>query len=279
MPEAGTRHRILFVDDAPSHLKTTRLILEDAGFEVHTAATGQEALQLARQVWPDLILLDVVLPDTTGYDVCQQLKLDPDTMDTVVLLLSGLGSSSEERTAGLEWGADGYLAKPVFPNELVAHIYALLRIRYAEQRAKAASRDADESRARLAAIMEASDVAIIGTDLKGTVLGWNPAAERLFGYTADEMRGGCITRIFPNEVDEERKKVWIKVCNDDHVRGYDTVRMAKGGISLPLFVNICPIRDSDGQIIGVTETARRRPLAGEAPCQPIPDTKASQADV
>jgi PleD family two-component response regulator len=91
MPKAEDRHRILFVDDEPSHLKSTRLILEDAGFEVQTAATGQEALQLARQILPDIILLDVVLPDTTGYDVCQQLKMDPDTMDTVVLLLSGLG--------------------------------------------------------------------------------------------------------------------------------------------------------------------------------------------
>jgi PAS domain S-box-containing protein len=188
--------------------------------------------------------------------------MSPQGLTTQIRPLPGLGSSSEERTAGLEWGADGYLAKPVFPDELVAQIYSLLRIRYTEKRAKAASKDAEESRARLAAIMEASDVAIIGTDLNGTVLGWNPAAERLFDYTAEEMLGGCITHFFPN--DEEWKKVLIKVCKGEHVRGYDTVQMAKGGILLPVFVNICPIRDRDGMVIGVTETARQRPLPSEA---------------
>jgi PAS domain S-box-containing protein len=248
-----------------SHREMIRHILEADGFEVQTAATGQEALVLARDLHPDLILLDVMLPDTCGYDVCQELKMNPETMDVVVLLLSGLGSQAKERVAGLEWGADGYLMKPVDPEELVAHLHSLLRIRYVQEEARDAGTRAEEARARLAAIMEASEVAIIGTDLDGTVQDWNPAAERLFGYTGEEMRNASISRITPPGHGAEWQMVWSRVRGGEHVRGYDTVLMAKNGDHLPVFVNVCPIRDARGRVIGVTETACRTPLPVRQP--------------
>jgi PAS domain S-box-containing protein len=261
--EASRKHRILFIDDTPSQREMTGLLLENAGFEVHTAATGPEGLRRVRELRPDLVLLDVVMPDTSGYDVCQELKMAPDTMDVVVLLLSGLGGRTKERVAGLEWGADGYLAKPVDPNELVATIHALLRIRYAEAEARASATKANEAGARLAAMMEASAVAIISTDAEGKILEWNAAAERLFGYTSAEMRGTPVSRIVPGDRGTEWQRVWTRVRRGEHVRGSETVRLDKGGVALPVFLNVCPVRDQQGNVTGMTEAVWENALFGE----------------
>jgi PAS domain S-box-containing protein len=229
------------------------VILEANGFEVHTACTGQEGLRQARQSVPDLVLLDVRLPDTSGYDVCQELKLDPVTMDTVVLLISGLGARTNERVAGLEWGADGYLKKPVDPNELVATINALLRIRYAQERACAASGEADACRARLMTMTDASPIAIITTDLGGIIREWNPAAQRLFGYSKQEIHGASIAQLTHHDYVRQWQEVWDLVCNGEHVRGEETVRMHKDGRPLRVYVNVCPVRDDAGRVIGVSE--------------------------
>lgn len=256
MPNDMRTRTILLVDDCASHQETTQLILEAEGcFSVMTASTGQEGLRQARALKPDLVLLDVMLPDASGYDICQELKMDPELMDIVVLLFSALGGRSKERTIGLEFGADGYLKKPVEPEELVATVHALLRIRYAEQRAQAAKADATTARTRLAAITESSDLAIINTDPEGTVLGWNPAAERLFGYTAEEVLGCSVGFLMLPESGEEWRKVWMRVRDGNLVRGYDTRHRARDGASLSIFVNVCPVRDEQGKVVGVTEVA------------------------
>jgi PAS domain S-box-containing protein len=257
MDETPRRHRILFVDDTESHRNMIRLVLEANGFEVETAITGQEALRRTREIRPDLVLLDVMLPDTSGYDVCQELKMDPQTMDIVVVLLSGLGCQTKERVAGLEWGADSYLQKPVDPEELIAHLYAMLRLRFVQEEARDAGTKAEEAHARLAAIMEASDMAIIGTDLDGIIRDWNPAAEALLGFTLEEIRDVPFFRITPPERHEEWQTVW----------SHHTAMMGKQGEVFPVFVNICPIRDAQGRIIGVTQTAMKATPA-ERQCSP-----------
>ncbi|MGH7187141.1 MAG: hybrid sensor histidine kinase/response regulator, partial [Pseudomonadota bacterium] len=98
------------------------------------AETGGEALQLAAARRPQLILLDVEMPDLSGYEVCKKLKSDPATMAIPVLLLSGAYTEGEDRVRGLDGGADAYLCKPVESAELIATIRALLRMRRAEDR-------------------------------------------------------------------------------------------------------------------------------------------------
>jgi PAS domain S-box-containing protein len=128
---------ILYVDDNAEGRAATSHILRQAGFRVLEAATADEALQqvTARhpQV-PQLILLDVALPDLSGYEVCQKLKSEPDWQAIPVLLLSGTHTEREERVRGLENGADAFLCKPVDPAELLATIKALLRMRRGEDR-------------------------------------------------------------------------------------------------------------------------------------------------
>jgi signal transduction histidine kinase/DNA-binding response OmpR family regulator len=130
------RSCILNVNDNAAALYLTTLTLRRAGYEVLEASTGEQALQLARQ-GPDLILLDVRLPDLSGHQVCARLKATPSTSSIVVLQTSAADVDGSARAAGLEAGADGYLAQPYEEEELLAWVNALLRAR----RTVAASHD------------------------------------------------------------------------------------------------------------------------------------------
>lgn len=114
--------------DAPRYVKTRDL--QEAGFTVVEARNGAEALRLIEAEKPPIVLLDVELPDITGYDVCAFIKKKwPDIM---VLMTSSTFTTSLHRTRGLDSGADSYLVQPAEPLELAAAVRALLRIRKAE---------------------------------------------------------------------------------------------------------------------------------------------------
>ncbi|MFB8790898.1 MAG: ATP-binding protein [Potamolinea sp.] len=128
---------ILHIDDNEANRYVVSKLLRKAGFEVQEAVTGQTGLQLVAEQPPDLIILDVKLPDIDGFEVCQQIKSNPITSSIPVLHLSAQFVKSEDKAQGLEGGADAYLAQPVESIELVATVKALLRIRKAEESALA----------------------------------------------------------------------------------------------------------------------------------------------
>lgn len=158
---ADTRERILIVDDEEDLRSTYRLILERAGFAVEEAASGAEALALAA-TGPDLVLLDIHLPDMDGYEVCRRLKHDPATGTIPVLHVSGMYRTSEDRTRGLETGSDGYLSRPVERKELIATVNALLRPR----RIEADLRRSEARRAAAEALVEVGSLVAQSTDLR-----------------------------------------------------------------------------------------------------------------
>ncbi len=128
-----TVQSILNVDDYhPSRYARTK-ILRQAGFYVVEAATGKQALDLAAEHNPTLILLDVNLPDMNGFEVCKLIKKDPRTKDTPVLHISASSVQSYHQVHGLNSGADSYLVEPVDPGVLIATIKAFLRAREAEE--------------------------------------------------------------------------------------------------------------------------------------------------
>jgi PAS domain S-box-containing protein len=123
---------ILNVEDGegPRYVKSS--ILQRAGFSVIEASTGQAAISLVRQHAPALVLLALQLPDVSGLEVCRLLKADPNLAHTPVLLTSSALASSSQRVRALECGADSFIAEPAEPEELVASIHSLLRLRSAE---------------------------------------------------------------------------------------------------------------------------------------------------
>lgn len=133
------RKKILIVEDNSELLELMRLGLKQAGFRIDTATNGVEALELVRSTPPDLVVLDLVLPELDGFAVCDRLRKEEATASIPVIVLTGL-STEFARFASLESGADEYVTKPINPEHLVSKIKQLL-----ERPAK--SRPAKPSRA------------------------------------------------------------------------------------------------------------------------------------
>jgi signal transduction histidine kinase len=130
---------ILNVDDnAPNRYARNR-VLVNAGFIAIDAATGQETLDMAILHEPDLVLLDINLPDIDGIEICRRLKSRPEYSSTLILQISASATTAPHATAALNSGADAYLAEPVDSAVLVATIHALLRLRQAERELKEAN--------------------------------------------------------------------------------------------------------------------------------------------
>lgn len=130
---------IINVDDNEPARYAKGRILSRAGFTVHGAATGSDAINLIEQHKPDLVLLDVNLPDVNGLEVCRRVKSAPYGASILILQISASAITAPHAAAALEGGADAYLTEPVDPGVLVATIRALLRIRKAERELAAAN--------------------------------------------------------------------------------------------------------------------------------------------
>ena len=117
---------ILVVDDSPTALKITSDTLHEQGFQVLAASDGEEALEIAARLLPDLIVLDIILPKKNGFQVCRQLKTEAATQDIKILMLSSKNQASD-RFWGQKQGADAYITKPFEDEELIAAIQALLK--------------------------------------------------------------------------------------------------------------------------------------------------------
>jgi PAS domain S-box-containing protein len=182
MPERPAA-TILFVDDDAGNRQTMGYFLGQAGYHVLEAATGAETLALSRDTSgarPDLVILDVNLPDIDGFEVCRRLKEQAETRSLSVLHMSAVYIGSGDRSHGLEEGADGYLIKPVEPRELLATVQALLRIHAAEEAARTA---AQEWRTTFDAISDA----VCLLDPLGRIRRCNPALGELVGRHIDEL--------------------------------------------------------------------------------------------
>jgi two-component system phosphate regulon response regulator PhoB len=125
-PATPAPERILVVDDEPEIVALVAYHLAKAGFRVATASNGQEALELARRERPSLIVLDLMLPGLSGFDVLEQLRADESMRETAVLMLTAR-REEPDRIRGLSLGADDYLTKPFSPAELVLRVQAILR--------------------------------------------------------------------------------------------------------------------------------------------------------
>ncbi len=122
--------KVLNVDDVEEHRYSLTRLFTYAGFKVSEASTGNDALRAALESKPDMILLDIHLPDVDGYDVCAALKRNPETASITVIHVTSLATGSESARRSAEVGADDYVAYPVVPSSLVKRARELLQRRY-----------------------------------------------------------------------------------------------------------------------------------------------------
>jgi DNA-binding response OmpR family regulator len=118
-------HKVLIADDEPNIVISLEYLMKRAGYEVHIARDGQEAIDAIRREHPRLVLLDVMMPRKSGYDVCQELRADAQIKDTLVLMLTAKGRDTDV-DKGLGVGADAYMTKPFATKELVAKVADML---------------------------------------------------------------------------------------------------------------------------------------------------------
>ncbi len=120
------KQRILVVDDEPDLLELIRVTLENSGFDVETATQGAEVFAALNQCPPDLMMLDLMLPDVSGIEICRKVRSTQEWSDLPIIMVTAR-SQEFERVIGLEMGADDYVVKPFSPRELVLRVRAVLR--------------------------------------------------------------------------------------------------------------------------------------------------------
>jgi two-component system phosphate regulon response regulator PhoB len=126
------KQKVLVVDDEPDVLELIEFNLRAAGYEVVTAGDGEEALKKAQGIQPSLIVLDVMLPELDGLEVCKALRREPLTASIPIIMLTAKAAEID-RVLGLELGADDYVTKPFSPRELVLRVKNMLRRRQTEE--------------------------------------------------------------------------------------------------------------------------------------------------
>ena len=125
IPKRVVKQKILVVDDEPEAVELVEFNLKQAGYDVLTAGDGSEALKKARTTVPALIVLDLMLPEIDGLEVCKMLRRDPDSAKIPIIMLTAR-AAEVDRVLGLELGADDYISKPFSPRELVLRVKKLL---------------------------------------------------------------------------------------------------------------------------------------------------------
>lgn len=224
---------IAYVDDSDPQRYAVSRMLSAAGFYVKQAATGHQGLELAREM-PDLMLLDVQLPDINGIEVCRRIKSDPATKDIPILQVSAAFTDPEHKTAALESGAEGYLTFPFNSAELVAIIRALMRTKRAKEELRqryeeleAAHKALTASEEQLRTIFENAMDAMIVWDDHGKFVAANPAASALFAVPRERLLGAQIED-FLSSADREEVVAWLRAPGRAGKRGEFEVRKATG---------------------------------------------------
>jgi PAS domain S-box-containing protein len=181
--------RILNVDDDEGSRYAVTRVLELAGFEVGEAANGEEALRMARDLHPDLVLLDVNLPDIKGFEVCRRLKLGSETSAIPVMHITASYARGTDLAKGLDTGAEAYLIEPVDPEVLLATIRAVLRASHAEEMARVSAREWEIT-------FHAIGDGVALVDAEGRIQQVNDAMAGMFGREKSALAGSDCTALF-----------------------------------------------------------------------------------
>ncbi len=162
---SGRKNQILIVDDIPSNLNFLSEVLYDEGIGIMLATNGQDALEIARQQIPDLILLDVAMPVMDGYEVCARLKEDPVTKDIAVIYLTAR-TEPEDILKGFETGAVDYILKPFNGSELIARVKTHLELKEKTEALKAINLSLEEEVRQRTAELTLSNASLKETNKK-----------------------------------------------------------------------------------------------------------------
>jgi PAS domain S-box-containing protein len=265
-----TPARILLVDDDPGSLVALETLLEGMDMVKVRAQSAQEALAELLNGDFALILLDIQMPDMSGFEVARLIRRQRRFKDLPIIFVTALDRTREEIERAYALGAVDFLSKPVGPEALrskVGTFVELYRSRHeleerVTERTEALEREIEERRraedasASFAAVVRASNDAVVTKTLEGKITSWNAAAERIFGYGAAEMIGRPVRDLIPEDRHPEELEILQKIARGELVEHYETIRRRKDGSLVDVSLTISPILDSRGRIIGASKVAR-----------------------
>jgi diguanylate cyclase (GGDEF)-like protein/PAS domain S-box-containing protein len=235
------RTKILVVDDDRDLLALTSEVLRRADYEVLEASTGSECLETVRTQHPDLVLLDVMLPDATGVQVCKQIKGDQRLRGTLVILISGVRVSSDYQADALNVGADGYIVKPISNKELLARVQAMERIKRAEE-----ALQSSELRYRRLFETALDGILILDGDT-AEIDDVNPSLIEMLGYSREELLGKKLWEIGLFQEAEAGKAAFMELHDKGSFRYRDLQLETKLGREIVVEYAACNVHAVDGK--------------------------------
>lgn len=250
--------RVLAVDDDPLILAVLERLLSNENIELQTASSGMEALDHIARCVPNLLLLDVGLPDTDGLALCRRLKEAPSLADVPVLIMSGYISAADVEQ-GIAAGASDYVKKPFDDDELRFRVRTHLRLREMQQQR-------DKERSRLVAITSAARDAIIQINSRDEITLWNQAAVSLFGYDTKEALGQRLhDMIVPKRYFETQNGTFAQLATlhrDLIGKSTELIARDKAGIEFPVELSLSEVTiDGEWHAVGICRDISERKKA------------------
>ncbi len=244
--------RVLLLAPTDADADLSRSILGEAGLECVPCAGLTDLVVRLDERTGVVLVTEEVLADPHLDDLIAALERQPSWSDVPVVLLSGLSTQGPTVPALERLGNVIVLDRPVRVTTLVSALHTAVRARLRQFEL----RDQLNARALHAAIVESSDDAMISKTPEGTILSWNPGAERMLGYTAREAIGQSIMIIVPPELRVEEVAVLARLQEGQAVEHYETVRWAKDGRRVQVSLSVSPLRDEHGRVTGASSVAR-----------------------
>ncbi len=257
-PLQKSRGDILVVDDNLNNLKTLSSLLKDNGFSVRGSLNAQSALMAIEAVPPELILLDVLMPDMNGYDLCRSLKADPATRDIPIIFISAL-EETDKKVEGFRAGGVDFITKPFHVEEVISRVTTHLRIGQLQRQLESYNRSLEEkvrqrtealeaSRERYRRLVEDLPVGLFRSEPgpEGRFLMVNTAFVHMFGYdSAQEVQGLPAARLYPDR--RQREAFSRELIQRGFLRNREIKLKRRDGSPLVASVTAHAIRDADGR--------------------------------
>jgi PAS domain S-box-containing protein len=254
--------RVVLVDDDPEIIRVYSEILRLEGYEVWAASSGRRALQITRERLPDLVLLDVGLPDLDGIEVCRQIKADAALSDVFVILFSGDATSAARKVEGLAGGADEYIVKAVDPREFLARLRTISRL----QNTTAALRASEERFRQLAENIR--EVFWMTDPAKNEMIYVSPGYEEIWGRTCESLYASArdwVDAVHPDDRERVLESALSKQISGHYDEVYRIVRA--DGLVRWIQDRAFPVRNRAGEVyrvVGIAEDITQRKQNEEA---------------
>ena len=264
----SSQKQILIIENQANALNFLICLLEKESYKIQRVNSGKSGLYIAFSSSPDLILVDISMPDIGGYDICTKLKELDTTKDIPVIFISFL-EDAEEKVKAFQWGGVDYISQPFRDDEIVARISHQITIYRLQQQLKLQNKSLEKeitirhitetalrkSEQKYRVLVESSQDIIWTTDNAGIYTYVSPAALRIYGYAPEEMLGKSWRDFLsPTAPDREVVAVDNLDTKNNNLRQWEGSRLAKDGRVVSILTNAVPLMDEQGNMVGVTGT-------------------------